>query len=123
MQTRIRKWGNSLALRIPKAFAAEVGLEPDAIVEISVIGGLLCTLPPQPGNETAFHARPLFALTPIPSAERAFGTGEGGKTGFFGFPAPRLATKWQWGEGERGGEGNLAGQKGITRSRGCRSAA
>ena len=29
MRTRIQKWGNSLALRIPKAFAAEAGFEKD----------------------------------------------------------------------------------------------
>ena len=29
MKTRIQKWGNSLALRIPKSFANEVGLEQD----------------------------------------------------------------------------------------------
>ena len=27
MKTRIHKWGNSLALRIPKSFAIEVGFE------------------------------------------------------------------------------------------------
>jgi len=27
MLTKIQKWGNSLALRIPKAFADEAGLE------------------------------------------------------------------------------------------------
>ncbi|GIL12666.1 MAG: multidrug transporter MatE [Chloroflexota bacterium] len=48
MQTRIQKWGNSLALRIPKAFAAEVGLQPDTVVEISVIGGQIVIAPAAP---------------------------------------------------------------------------
>jgi antitoxin MazE len=39
MQTKIQKWGNSLALRIPKAFADEAGLENDSPVEISVVDG------------------------------------------------------------------------------------
>ena len=30
MKTRVQKWGNSLALRIPKSFAAEAGLHADA---------------------------------------------------------------------------------------------
>ena len=34
MKTRIQKWGNSLALRIPKSFANEVGLEQDSPVEV-----------------------------------------------------------------------------------------
>jgi antitoxin component of MazEF toxin-antitoxin module len=29
MKTRIQKWGNSLALRIPKAFAIESGIDQE----------------------------------------------------------------------------------------------
>ncbi|MBV9866947.1 MAG: AbrB/MazE/SpoVT family DNA-binding domain-containing protein [Abitibacteriaceae bacterium] len=36
MQTKVQKWGNSLAVRIPKSFAAEVQLGQDAVVEISL---------------------------------------------------------------------------------------
>lgn len=36
MKARVQKWGNSLAVRIPKAFAAELGLEADTHVELSV---------------------------------------------------------------------------------------
>lgn len=39
MQTKVQKWGNSLALRIPKAFAEEAGLENDSSVEIRVVDG------------------------------------------------------------------------------------
>lgn len=46
MRTRVQKWGNSLALRIPKAFALEVGLEKDGEVELSVEGGRLVVVPP-----------------------------------------------------------------------------
>ena len=41
MKTRIQKWGNSLALRIPKSFANEVGLEQDSPVELSLKDGKL----------------------------------------------------------------------------------
>ena len=41
MRARVQKWGNSLGLRIPKPFAAESHLEPNAEVEISVRGGKL----------------------------------------------------------------------------------
>ena len=45
MKTRVQKWGNSLALRIPKSFAAEAGLRPDAPVELSVVDGQLVIRP------------------------------------------------------------------------------
>ena len=45
MKTRIQKWGNSLALRIPKSFAVEVGLEKDAPVEVSLVNGKLVITP------------------------------------------------------------------------------
>jgi antitoxin MazE len=41
MKTRVQKWGNSLAVRIPKSFAAETGLRTNAAVELSLIGGAL----------------------------------------------------------------------------------
>ena len=45
MQTKIQKWGNSLALRIPKPFALEVGLDQNSIVEVSVSEGKLLLEP------------------------------------------------------------------------------
>lgn len=45
MHSRVQKWGNSLALRIPKAFALEVGLTQDAPVEVSVRHGHLVVAP------------------------------------------------------------------------------
>ncbi|HVT44102.1 MAG TPA: AbrB/MazE/SpoVT family DNA-binding domain-containing protein [Thermoanaerobaculia bacterium] len=41
MKTRLKKWGNSLALRIPKPFAEEIRLEEDTSVEVSVSNGRL----------------------------------------------------------------------------------
>lgn len=49
MKTRIQKWGNSLALRIPKSFATEAGLEHDASVEMSLREGKIVIAPvPKP---------------------------------------------------------------------------
>jgi len=45
MKTKVQKWGNSLALRIPKSFAAEVGIENDSPVEVSLISGKLVVAP------------------------------------------------------------------------------
>lgn len=39
MKTRVQKWGNSLALRIPKSFADEVGLQKETAVEVSLADG------------------------------------------------------------------------------------
>jgi len=36
MQTKIKKWGNSLALRIPKSFALNANLKQDELVDISI---------------------------------------------------------------------------------------
>lgn len=47
MQARVQRWGNSLALRIPKTFAAELGLENDASVEITLLEGKLVVAPTQ----------------------------------------------------------------------------
>jgi antitoxin MazE len=45
MKTRVQKWGNSLALRIPKSFADEVGLLNDSSVEVSLTNGKLVVVP------------------------------------------------------------------------------
>ena len=45
MKTRIQKWGNSLALRIPKSFAAETHLEQGTLVEMSLHDGKLLVTP------------------------------------------------------------------------------
>ena len=45
MKTRVQKWGNSLALRIPKSFASEVGLKSDSPVEVTAEDGKLVITP------------------------------------------------------------------------------
>lgn len=41
----VAKWGNSLALRIPSAFARELGVEDGGSVDISVVDGNLVVRP------------------------------------------------------------------------------
>jgi len=41
MKSKVQMWGNSLALRIPKPFAAEVGLENETPVDLSLEDGKL----------------------------------------------------------------------------------
>ena len=58
MRARVQKWGNSLALRIPKSFAAEVGLQKEASVEISLADGELII---RPVPESRLTLRQLLA--------------------------------------------------------------
>lgn len=45
MLTKVQKWGNSLALRIPTAFAIDAQLEDDSLVEISLVKGKIIITP------------------------------------------------------------------------------
>ena len=45
MKTQVQKWGNSLAVRIPKAFAANLGLAQDSSVELALEDGNLVVRP------------------------------------------------------------------------------
>ena len=49
MQARVQKWGNSLALRIPKSFASQSHLKQNVLVEMSVEDGKIILSPvPEP---------------------------------------------------------------------------
>jgi len=45
MKTKVQMWGNSLALRIPKSFASQTHLEPDTLVDLSLVDGNLVVSP------------------------------------------------------------------------------
>ena len=45
MRTRIAKWGNSLGLRIPKAFTSDAGLTAGDEVELTIEGGRILITP------------------------------------------------------------------------------
>ncbi|MGI8915152.1 MAG: AbrB/MazE/SpoVT family DNA-binding domain-containing protein [Chloroflexota bacterium] len=45
METRVQRWGNSLAVRIPKAFALEAGLGDNTRVALSLVNGTLLIVP------------------------------------------------------------------------------
>ena len=45
MKARIQKWGNSLALRIPKALAEEVHVQRNTQVELSLVNGKIVVEP------------------------------------------------------------------------------
>ncbi len=45
MKTQVQKWGNSLALRIPKSFANEMGLGQNSSVQLMIKEGVLVIAP------------------------------------------------------------------------------
>ena len=45
MQVQIQKWGNSLAIRIPKSFAKEVNINHGSYVDLSAVEGKLIAKP------------------------------------------------------------------------------
>jgi len=45
MKVQIQKWGNSLALRIPKSFAVESKIEQGSTVEVSLESGKIIVFP------------------------------------------------------------------------------
>ena len=57
MQTRIQKWGNSLALRIPRSFAQEAGVEAGSEVDLSVQDGDLVV---RPARRRSYHLSDLL---------------------------------------------------------------
>jgi len=48
MRIQIQKWGNSLALRIPRSFARESRIEQGSEVELSLIEGKMVIAPTAP---------------------------------------------------------------------------
>jgi antitoxin MazE len=45
MRTKVRKWGNSLGVRIPKAFAEEAAVREGSAVDVSVSEGRIVVTP------------------------------------------------------------------------------
>jgi antitoxin MazE len=52
MKTRVVTWGNSLAVRIPKTYAGELGLVSEAEVDLSIDQGTLVLAPAVPYRVT-----------------------------------------------------------------------
>ncbi|NOT47676.1 MAG: AbrB/MazE/SpoVT family DNA-binding domain-containing protein [Acidobacteria bacterium] len=45
MKVKIQKWGNSLAVRIPKTFAVQTHIEQDSVVDLSLVNGEIVVKP------------------------------------------------------------------------------
>jgi antitoxin MazE len=48
MKAQVQRWGNSLALRIPKPLAEDANVKPGSVVELSVSRGRLVAVPVRP---------------------------------------------------------------------------
>jgi antitoxin MazE len=58
MRTQIQKWGNSLALRIPKSFANESSIGEGSVVDMTIVEGKLII---EPVSEPGYTLDELLA--------------------------------------------------------------
>ena len=58
MKARIQKWGNSLALRIPKSFATHSKIEQGSVVDLSLDNGRMIV---EPAKEQEYSLEELLA--------------------------------------------------------------
>lgn len=73
MRVKIQKWGNSLAIRIPKTFAKEIKIEQGSEVDLSTIEGQLVA---KPINEYEYSLEELLAGVTEENLHAEFDTGD-----------------------------------------------
>jgi antitoxin MazE len=84
LKTRVQKWGNSLAVRIPKSFAEGLDLENNGPVEMSLEEGAIVI---KPDRERLWDLDSLLAamtdenIHPAWAAEEAEAAGSGEEEG------------------------------------------
>lgn len=61
MKTKVARWGNSLALRLPKSLSSELGLLEDSVVEFEINQGKLIV---KPASEEPTLAELVAGITP-----------------------------------------------------------
>ena len=72
MLTKVRRWGNSLAVRIPRSFAAEAEVGAGTTVGISVVRGNLVI---RPMRRRKYHLNELLAKVNTSNVHRELSTG------------------------------------------------
>lgn len=72
MRARVQRWGNSLALRIPRAFATETELESGSEVELTLDEGRLVITPV---SSTVYRLEDLLGRISPENMHREFDTG------------------------------------------------
>jgi len=73
MQTKIQKWGNSLAIRIPKAFVKEAHVAHGTAVDLSIDGGRIII---DPQAEPEYRLEDLLKGVTTENLHAAVDTGE-----------------------------------------------
>jgi antitoxin MazE len=73
MQTKIQKWGNSLGLRIPKAFARQAGVDAGSEVDLSVEDGQLLV---RPTHLPSYNLKHLLRAVTAKNVHREVQTGK-----------------------------------------------
>ncbi|HEC45169.1 MAG TPA: AbrB/MazE/SpoVT family DNA-binding domain-containing protein [Bacteroides sp.] len=73
MKAQIQKWGNSLALRIPKSFAEETNIKNGSYVNLSLVRGNLVARP-LPGEE--YSLKELLSNINEDNIHKEFDTGD-----------------------------------------------
>ncbi len=72
MQTKVQKWGNSLALRIPKSFALNMDIKQNEFVDLSIDDGKLIITPI---TEKEYSLKELLAGVSEDNLHEEFDTG------------------------------------------------
>lgn len=72
MQTKVQKWGNSLALRIPKLFALNIDIKQNEFVDLSIGDGKLIITPI---TEKEYSLKELLAGVSEDNLHEEFDTG------------------------------------------------
>jgi antitoxin MazE len=73
MKTRVHKWGNSLAIRIPKSFAMETNIKDGSTVDLNVVKGNLVA---RPLGEEEYTLKQLVAKINKDNLHRETDTGD-----------------------------------------------
>jgi antitoxin MazE len=72
MKIKVQKWGNSLAVRIPKSIASNVGIQNNSPVDMSLINGKLVVTPM---NKAKLSLKKLLAQVTQDNLHREIDTG------------------------------------------------
>lgn len=59
MKTKAQKWGNSLAVRVPRGIVEEAGLKAETPLEVEVIKGKIVLTPAAPKKRRQYHLADL----------------------------------------------------------------
>jgi antitoxin MazE len=74
MKTRVQKWGNSLAVRLPKSFAESLRLETGSPVELSLEEGAVVI---KPDRDNVWDLDSLLAAVTAENVHPAWDSEEG----------------------------------------------